>query len=722
MLRAEKQRKGEILRIKAFRDAISANELTKASNIAKIILNPINEYPKSLKSYVSNITRSKGILCDDDFEAIKSGNYIYRKEYKYHPHAHLLEEKYELPIIPSETHEDKFYKYSKKNTFPSAIKLIAFYLPQFHPFKENDQWWGKGFTEWTNVGKAKPLFDDHYQPHCPIHLGYYDLRIIENMIAQAELAKNYGINGFAYYVYWFNGKTIMETPLNNMLKEPKVDIPFCITWANENWTRRWDGKEEDILISQEHSLADSKEFLKYMQKYFTDNRYICHENKPVVIIYRADIIPEISLIIEQWREMAVEMGFAGLYLIAAQTFGIKDPTDLGFDAAVEFPPHDVESKEVREIHTGINSKFTGCIYDYREVVSKKLNDTPPAYNQHYTCMLAWDNVARKEKQGNIFSMFSLGSYQNWLHNNLSKTIEVATCKTNYPLITFVNAWNEWAEGTHLEPDQAYGYGYLEATHAILSKFNGPTSFYKLLTQQLDPRQGNRKQRRICIAIHCYYLDAFEMIFRTISLHINMSEVDLYITTDTVEKAMQIKAITDDSIITIIPNQGRDVLPFINFLRSLKVAGIEYKISLKLHTKKSVYRTDGHILLEENLNTLVSNTAMKIIEQNFQENPKLGLIVSEACFIKHKTNDNKRMLFNEILIKQLCDKIGIRFKQSKFPVGSMFWYRQSALTRLIHIDSSSFYPEIGLPDGTAAHAIERIFSELVKFEGYEILEI
>ena len=658
----------------------------------------------------------------EDIKGINSATHNRNKKYKHHPHAHLLEEKYNLPIITSETHEDKFYKFAKKETFASAMKLIAFYLPQFHPFEENNQWWGKGFTEWTNVGKAKPLFDGHYQPHCPIHLGYYDLRITENMIEQAELAKNYGISGFAYYVYWFNGKTIMEKPLNNMLKEPRVDMPFCIAWANENWTRRWDGQEEDILISQKHSLADSMEFLKHMQKYFLDNRYICHENKPIIIIYRADIIPDISLTIKHWREMAVEMGFAGLYLVAAQTFGIKDPTDLGFDAAVEFPPHDVHSKDVQEIHTGINNEFTGCIYDYREIVSNKLNDSDPAYNQHYTCMFGWDNVARKEKQGNIFSMFSLGSYQNWLHNNLSKTIKMATNKINYPLISFVNAWNEWAEGTHLEPDQAFGYGYLESTHAILKKFNGPTSFYKLLTEQLDPRQGNRKPRRICIIIHCYYIDVFEKIFRAITLHINMNEVDLYVTTDSIEKAMQIKAITNESIITIAPNHGRDILPFINFLRSLKIAEIEYQISLKLHTKKSEYRSDGHILLEKNLNNLVSNTAMKIVERNFQENPKLGLIVSDVCFIEHKTNDGERMIFNEHLIKEICDKIGIEFKESKFPVGSMFWYRQSALMRLIDIDSSHFHPEIGLPDGTAAHAIERLFSEIVKFEGYDILEI
>ena len=658
----------------------------------------------------------------EDIKAINSATHNRNKKYKHHPHAHLLEEKYNLPIITSETHEDKFYKFAKKETFASAMKLIAFYLPQFHPFEENNQWWGKGFTEWTNVGKAKPLFDGHYQPHCPIHLGYYDLRITENMIEQAKLAKNYGISGFAYYVYWFNGKTIMETPLENMLKEPRVDMPFCIAWANENWTRRWDGQEEDILISQKHSLADSMEFLKHMQKYFLDNRYICHENKPIIIIYRADIIPDISLTIKHWREMAVEMGFAGLYLVAAQTFGIKDPTDLGFDAAVEFPPHDVHSKDVQEIHTGINNEFTGCIYDYREIVSNKLNDSDPAYNQHYTCMFGWDNVARKEKQGNIFSMFSLGSYQNWLHNNLSKTIKMATNKINYPLISFVNAWNEWAEGTHLEPDQAFGYGYLESTHAILKKFNGPTSFYKLLTEQLDPRQGNRKPRRICIIIHCYYIDVFEKIYRAITLHINMNEVDLYVTTDSIEKAMQIKATTNESIITIAPNHGRDILPFINFLRSLKIAEIEYQISLKLHTKKSEYRSDGHILLEKNLNNLVSNTAMKIVEQNFQENPKLGLIVSDVCFIEHKTNDGERMIFNEHLIKEICDKIGMEFKESKFPVGSMFWYRQSALMRLIDIDSSHFHPEIGLPDGTAAHAIERLFSEIVKFEGYDTLEI
>jgi len=304
-------------KIARFNAAIKSKNREEVNNLIQFIRDPANQYPECLRDYVLKTAQSAdlyehNITNGSNFDASEG-------QYRFHPHGFLLDKKYNLAIVSSEILQDKFYRYNKKDTFASAMKLIAFYLPQFHPFKENDQWWGKGFTEWTNVGKAKPLFDDHYQPHCPIHLGYYDLRITENMIEQAELAKNYGINGFAYYVYWFKGKTIMETPLENMLKEPRIDIPFCITWANENWTRRWDGQEEDILISQEHSLADSKEFLIYMQKYFLDNRYICHENKPVIIIYRANIIPEISLTIKHWREMAIEMGFAGLYLIAAQT-------------------------------------------------------------------------------------------------------------------------------------------------------------------------------------------------------------------------------------------------------------------------------------------------------------------------------------------------------------------------------------------------------------------
>ena len=372
-----------------------------------------------------------------------------------------------------EDNYDKYVEFVEHVSLKELIKVLAFYLPQFHPFPENDEWWGRGFTEWTNVGKAIPMFKGHYQPHCPIHYGYYDLRIVENMIAQVSLAKNYGISGFSYYFYWFEGKVIMEQPLLNMLAVPEVEMPFCLFWANENWSRRWDGSEDEILIAQNHSLQDSSDFFDYIKKYLLDPRYILINGRPILMVYRADIIGEIREITDMWRSKAKEIGFQDLYLVAAQTFGTKDPTPMGFDAAVEFPPHGVNDVDISGTVEALSADFEGKVHDYEAVVRSKSDENIPSYKKHYTCMLGWDNTARRRNGGTIYSNFSLKYFEEWFSSNLAKTIEAHSLQPYYPLLTFINAWNEWAEGTHLEPDQLHGYGYLEAAYRNIKRFSNP---------------------------------------------------------------------------------------------------------------------------------------------------------------------------------------------------------------------------------------------------------
>jgi lipopolysaccharide biosynthesis protein len=364
--------------------------------------------------------------------------------------------------------EDEYVEYREHKKFDSRIKVVAFYLPQFHPFKENDQWWGKGFTEWINVSKAKPNFVKHYQPHLPIHLGFYDLRLPENMIEQAKLAKNYGISGFNFYYYWFDGKLLMYKPFEILLKHKEIDIDFCITWANENWTRKWDGLENDVLIAQNHSDDDSIKFIESLYKYFEDDRYIRIDNKPVLIIYRADIIQDIKRIGNLWRAKVKEAGFDDIYLICAQTFGIKSPKKFGFDAAMEFPPHSVSNTVVNNQVDIINDRFNGYIYDYKQVVDIALKFKSPRYNLFRTAMLSWDNTARKQNHSHIFHNFSIKDYKRWLLHIVSNSYEK---ENDNETLVFINAWNEWAEGTHLEPDRKYGYGYLQATYDVLKRYS-----------------------------------------------------------------------------------------------------------------------------------------------------------------------------------------------------------------------------------------------------------
>lgn len=340
-----------------------------------------------------------------------------------------------------------------------CAKIIAFYLPQFHPFKENDKWWGRGFTEWTNVSKAQPQFLGHYQPHLPGELGFYDLRVPEVMRRQIELAKTYGVSGFCFHYYWFGGKRLMELPINNFLADKTLDIEFCFCWANENWSRRWDGSENEILISQSHSEEDDIAFIKELFSAFEDPRYIRVNNKPMLIVYRASLLPNVAETAERWRKCAEEAGFEGLYIVAAKSFGISDPRPFGFDAAVEFPPHGERGKSIASDLIIANPRFNRNIKSYRDLMGAFSQENEDSFTNFRTVVPSWDNQARRPANGLAFFGSTPELYQEWLENSL----RVTSYYKKEERFVFINAWNEWAEGAHLEPCRKYGYGYLQAT-------------------------------------------------------------------------------------------------------------------------------------------------------------------------------------------------------------------------------------------------------------------
>lgn len=349
------------------------------------------------------------------------------------------------------------------------MKTIAFYLPQFHPIPENDKWWGKGFTDWVNVTRAYPLFNGHFQPRLPADLGFYDLRLAEVRKEQANLAREYGLNGFCYHYYWFNGKKLLDLPLTEVLETGEPDFPFCVCYANENWTRRWDGQEHEILIKQEHSAENDRHFIRDLIPVFRDGRYIRIDNKPLLLVYRTSLFPDPHRTTNIWREEARKAGFEDLYLCKCQTFGdFEHPGKTGFDAMVEFPPHCVEiaySYAYQDMVTAAQPSFTGYVFDYPDTAVEFMNRQWPDYKLYKTVMLAWDNTARRGLSANIFHNFSIDFYERWLAKVIKRTIQKFPDEEQ---IVFINAWNEWAEGTYLEPDQKYGMEYLEATQRAIT--------------------------------------------------------------------------------------------------------------------------------------------------------------------------------------------------------------------------------------------------------------
>ena len=362
------------------------------------------------------------------------------------------------------------------------IRSIAFYLPQYHPIPENDRWWGKGFTEWTNVSKAKPLFPNHYQPHQPADLGFYDLRLPEARQAQADLATMYGIHGFCYYHYWFTGKRLLERPFEDVLASKEPDFPFCLCWANENWTRRWDGKDEDILAGQVYSEEDDRQHLRYLAQAFQDPRYIRIDGKPLFLVYRASEIPDPLATAKTWRDEAHQLGIGDIHLVRVESFPEEhqDPQSIGFDACVEFQPDwgnlglplqtGRKWSVRRTLKLAEPAYGNNNIYDYATIVERMLAKPPATYKRFPCVTPAWDNAARR-KDGNatILHDSTPELYERWLNTVVQRELSNPASDR----IVFINAWNEWAEGNHLEPCQKWGHAYLEATQRVLKTAKSP---------------------------------------------------------------------------------------------------------------------------------------------------------------------------------------------------------------------------------------------------------
>lgn len=362
------------------------------------------------------------------------------------------------------------------------VQLIAINLPQFHPIPENDEWWGKGFTEWTNVTKARPLFPGHHQPQLPADLGFYDLRLPEARAAQAELAREYGISAFCYYHYWFSGKRILERPVEEIVRTGAPDFPFCLCWANENWSRTWYDNDREILLEQTYSAEDDRAHIRSLIPILSDPRYLRMDGKVALFIYRADLLPDAAATAAIWREEVRNAGLGELFIGAFVTRPV-DIAGWNFDTAVEFVPYPVQPPRKRRIQRKVLSRLASLaarlrgtsqaiIYlydDLREVCLNAAAPTGTVPDRWLRCVTpAWDNSARRKNKPIIYLGSTPRKYGEWLEKTIRWTRRHAPQGRKF---VFINAWNEWAEGNHLEPDRKYGRAYLEATRDALRAGN-----------------------------------------------------------------------------------------------------------------------------------------------------------------------------------------------------------------------------------------------------------
>ena len=645
---------------------------------------------------------------------IRSSRNLYKRFEKYKPkksqnYLESIGVNHFRPRTSRREIKKEYFVSKHDNTYKTEIlTTICFYLPQFDEIKENNEWWGKGFTEWTNVKSAKPVFDGHYQPRIPHDdLGYYKLTNKTVLRKQTEAAKKYGIYGFCFYHYWFAGKRLLEKPVDIFIRDKQNDFPFCLCWANENWTRRWDGKDSDILIAQNHSEEDDINFIKDLKKYITDDRYIRINNKPLIIIYRPSLLPNAKETASRWRKWSKDEGIGNIYLAYTQSFETEDPRKYGFDAAIEFPPNNADIQEISH-NVKIKSDFSGNIWNWNDLLERSKNITQKKYKFFNSVTPSWDNTARKKNNASILIGNNPTKFNQWVRNASLNVLKNPLLNKNEKFL-FVNAWNEWAEGAYLEPDNVFGYSYLNA----------------LKQGMISAEQKNFKisklENTVGIVIHAFYPDVLEEIIKKIKL-IKGHKFKLYVSSikDNEKSVNEILKKSKFSFhLEINENKGRDILPFLKIINQVKKDKID--LILKLHTKKTKHREDGAQWRNDLMNQLLSPRRFEFnIKKMRNPRYKFGIIGPERHVVSMDTYIGSNL---ENLLK-LSKAIGVdenEMMQLPFVAGSMFFANTKIFEPILNLGlkDDDFDAERGQVDGTIMHAIERLFTISAHAGGWEI---
>ena len=614
-------------------------------------------------------------------------------------------------IIDIDNQLPEYEKNIDFSNFSTDIKAIALYLPQFHSIKENDEWWGKDFTEWTNVKKCKPLFMGHHQPRIPgdkiNYLDYYNLTNISVIKKQVELAKSHGIYGFAIYYYWFSGKKLLEKPLEIYLNDKSINFHFLLIWANENWTRKWDGRDKEVLIKQEYRDKDPELFINDIKKYIIDYRYIKIKNKPVLGLYEPFKIPNLNETIRIWRKKSREYGIGEIFiLVCLNKNKIDEILNLQlFDGAYDFPP--------RNLIKNFTIKYKNT-FIYSQLIYKNSNfnnTNEKDFKIYRGSMLEWDNCPRI-KECSIYDYYSPEQFYI-INKIIIKWTQKHYNKDNR--FIFINAWNEWGEGSYLEPDEKYGYASINS----LSKALFNLSFVKKYNI------GHLKEStKIVIQVHLFYEDLLKEIIK-ITNNIPV-QYDLFISVNSksikenIEKYIMNNSKASLFEIKILPNRGRDVLPL---LIQLKNVFKKYKYFCHIHTKKSF-----HIYFGENwrdylyYNLLGNKEIISEILTEFENFDNLGFIYPEPYYkvlniFGKSTIDLNYKCMNSI-INKIFPNVQISQNYFDFPEGNMFWARTNAIYQIFELNIEKRFPkEKGKLNATLMHCIERIWIYIVKLNGY-----
>ena len=603
-------------------------------------------------------------------------------------------------------------------------------MPQFHEIEENNQWWGKGFTEWSNTRQSIARFDGHYQPRIPhSSIGYYDLSQAQTIEKQARLARLANIDGFCFYYYWFSGKQLLETPIEHLYRHPDIDIEYVICWANENWTRTWDGLDNHILIGQHYQPGWEIAFIQDVSKYFADPRYVRINGRPVLIIYKLLDIPNHGSIISAWRAWCRDHGMGEISIWAVYDIAFAQVDVSQIDKFIEFPPRKIGALEKLD-GSFLNPKTTDFhLYDYKALVASILQGSAQADNLDFTiyrtAMMGWDNAARRKDGFSVWVNYSRDDFYSWCRHIWQYTVERHPHGERF---IFINAWNEWAEGTYLEPDERFGYSNLNVLSRAMTNLPREQSPLIFTGKSPDspisakPNQTRQNDWRLIVHIHLYHLDTLDHL-RSYLLNVH-HPFDLYVTIaapqarNMVTKILGEIEMVQQLRIIHVPNIGRDLGPFL-----VELADVihQYDLVIHLHGKHSSTVWWGHLWRDYLLDhCLGSRRYVDFILQTFASNGQLGLL-SPPIYPPLKAHCNWGGDAQKEWCQEMLDIAMSQYGEVQqlpetpyFAAGSFFWARVEALKPLFQLNLTyrDFERERFTTDYRLEHVIERVCPYIV----------
>lgn len=609
-------------------------------------------------------------------------------------------------------------------------RLVALFLPQFRRCPENDQNWGSGFTEWTNVVQGTPLFLGHWQPRRPLDGAYYDTSDGEVLRAQASLALESKIAAFAHYMYWFDHKSVLHEVLDQHCSDAEITLPFMLVWANENWTRRWDGGSEEMLLNQTYATGYASRLAHHLEKYFKSPRYFTVDGKPVFAVYAPSQLPNEKEFISELRRELAARGFPKVILGGFETFGETVRVgDALWDESIEFPPHPLPSNSFSapfhtreenriQLPVSLNDWSKSRVSSYSAFARHRAMRDRVGKNDYVSVpsvMLAWDNTARRPEAGHIFADYSPEIFGSWLRASLQR----ARAKTGAALrgVVFINAWNEWAEGTYLEPDEDYGFAALEAVKAAVHDFEEIADGE---ARMLSPSTSSISRKRAALVVHAFHEGPTRRILDRLSSGEWKPHFDAYATTSVPSLVQVLRDSNHFNEVVLVENRGRDVWPFLKLLPML--ADLGYEHVLKIHSKEN-RSFDVHgknwsdSLIDRYLSPGFYMPALKALQT-----PSIGVVVSADSFITPWAG-SEFYVPNYQLTSQVLSEIGVPWEDDAqgrwaFAAGTFFCARIKAILPASRIPSSWFRLEPWQEeDGEIEHAVERIFVAIASSGGY-----